>query len=259
MSGPGPGISVLVVDDEPPARRGLCALLARHEDLRVVGEARSGQEAIDAIRTLRPDLVFLDVQMPDGDGFDVVRAIGVEQMPVVVFATAYDAYALKAFEAQALDYLLKPYDRERLDAVLERARTQLRQRGRGADESLRALVEKLGERPRWLDRLSVSVGSRLRLGDVADIDYFEAEANYVRAHVGPRSHLVRTTLTALEGKLDPSRFLRVHRSLIVQTARIAEVEPLFAGEYVLFLRDGRRLTSGRTYRAAVQEALRLRA
>ena len=253
------GISVLVVDDEPPARRGLRALLARHDDLTVVGEARSGQEAIAAIRTLRPDLVFLDVQMPDGDGFDVVRAIGVEQMPVVVFATAYDAYALRAFEAHALDYLLKPYDRERLEAALDRARAQLRQRARGSDESLRALVEKLGERPRWLDRLSVSVGSRLRLVDVADIDYFEAEANYVRAHVGPRSHLIRTTLTALEGKLDPSRFLRVHRSLIVQTARIAEVEPLFAGEYVLFLKDGRRLTSGRTYRAAVQEALRLRA
>jgi two-component system LytT family response regulator len=256
---PAPTISVLVVDDEPPARRGLCALLARHVDMKVVGEARSGEEAIEAIRAQRPDLVFLDVQMPEGDGFDVIRAIGVEHMPVVVFATAYDAYALRAFEAHALDYLLKPYDRDRLDATLDRARAQLRQRDAGSGEGLRALVERLGERPRWLDRLSVSVGSRLRLVDVADIDYFEAEANYVRAHVGARSHLVRTTLTALEGKLDPARFLRVHRSLIVQTARIAEVEPLFAGEYVLFLKDGRRLTSGRTYRAAVQEALRLRA
>ena len=252
-------LRVAIVDDEKPARDRLRRLLADHADFVVVGEAADASSAVELIDRERPDLCLLDVQMPEGDGFDVIRAIGVEQMPVTVFATAYDAYALKAFEAQALDYLLKPYDRERLDAVLERARTQLRQRGRGADESLRALVEKLGERPRWLDRLSVSVGSRLRLVDVADIDYFEAEANYVRAHVGPRSHLVRTTLTALEGKLDPSRFLRVHRSLIVQTARIAEVEPLFAGEYVLFLRDGRRLTSGRTYRAAVQEALRLRA
>jgi two-component system LytT family response regulator len=257
--GPAPErIAVLVVDDEPPARRGLRALLARQPDVHVVGEARSGREAIEAIRALRPDLVFLDVQMPEGDGFDVVRAIGVEGMPVVVFATAYDAYALKAFEAHALDYLLKPYDRERFETALERARVQLRRRRTSADERLLALVERLDGRTRWLERLTVTVGSRIRLVDVGDIDYFEAETNYVRAHIGARSHLLRTTLTALERKLDPSRFLRVHRSLVVQLARIVEVEPLFAGEYVLFLRDGRRLTSGRTYRAAVQEALRLR-
>ena len=262
-------ITVLVVDDEPPARRGLRALLEREPGVEVVGEARSGREAVDAIRAMRPDLVFLDVQMPDGDGFDVVREVGVDHMPVVVFATAYDSYALRAFEVHALDYLLKPYDRERFGAALERARGQLRQRREPAgpdtagaaavDARLLALVERLDGRTPWLDRLAVSVGSRQRLVDIADVDYFEAETNYVRAHVGARSHLVRTTLTALEGKLDPARWLRVHRSLVVQLARIAEVEPLFAGEYVLFLRDGRRLTSGRTYRAALQAALRLRA
>jgi two-component system LytT family response regulator len=255
---PRGAIRVLVADDEPPARRGLRALLARQPDVHVVGEARSGREAIEAIGALRPDLVFLDVQMPDGDGFDVVRAVGAERMPLVVFATAYDAFALRAFEVHALDYLLKPYDRERFELALDRARAQLRGRAARPDERLAALVEQLEGRARWIDRLAVTVGARIRLVDVRDVDYFEAESNYVRAHVGPRSHLVRTTLTALEAKLDPSRFLRVHRSLIVQLARVAEVEPLFAGEYVLFLRDGRRLTSGRTYRAVVQDTLRLR-
>ena len=251
-------ITVLIADDEPPARRGLRALLARQPDVHVVGEARSGREAIEAIRTLQPDLVFLDVQMPDGDGFDVVREIGVERMPVVVFATAYDDYALRAFDAHALDYLLKPYDRQRFESALGRARTRLRPAGQQTDARLLALVERLDERAKHLERLTVTVGSRLRLVDIGDFDYFEAESNYVRAHAGAKSHLVRTTLSALEEKLDPARFLRVHRSLIVQLARIAEVEPLFAGEYVLFLKDGRRLTSGRTYRAALQEALRLR-
>lgn len=279
-------MTVLVVDDEPPARRGLCALLARHPDVHVVGEAGSGREAVDAIRALRPDLVFLDVQMPDGDGFAVVRAVGAAAMPLVVFATAYDAFAVRAFEAHALDYLLKPYDRERFEAALDRARAALRARAelRGArpdaranapiDDRLAALLDqlehRLGQRAedgaagrgdgaaRWLERLPVSVGPRTRFVDVAAVDYFEAEANYVRAHVGPRSHLVRSSLAALGAKLDPSRFARVHRSLVVQLARVAEVEPLVAGEYVLFLTDGRRLTTGRTYRAAVQQALRLR-
>ena len=252
-------IAVLVADDEPPARRGLRALLARHPDVHVVGEARSGREAIDAIGRLRPDLVVLYVQMPEGDGFDVVRAVGTERMPLVVFATAYDAYAVRAFEAHALDYLLKPYDRQRLETALDRVRERLRRRDAQPDARLAALVDRLEGRTRWLDRLTVTAGSRIRLVDVADVDYFEAEMNYVRAHVGPRSHLVRSTLTALEGQLDPARFLRVHRSLVVQLSRVAEVEPLFAGEYVLFLKDGRRLTTGRTYRAAVQAALRLRA
>ena len=251
-------ITVLVADDEPPARRGLRALLARQADVHVVGEARSGREAIEAIRSLKPDLVFLDIQMPDGDGFDVVREIGVERMPVVVFATAHDDYALRAFDAHALDYLLKPYDRERFESALHRARARLRPRAKQADERLLALVERLDGRAKYLDRLTVTVGSRMRLVDITDVDYFEAESNYVRAHVGMKSHLVRMTLTALAERLDPARFLRVHRSLIVQLARIAEVEPLFAGEYVLFLKDGRRLTTGRTYRAAVQQALRLR-
>jgi two-component system, LytTR family, response regulator len=255
----GAPLSVLLVDDEPPARRLLRAHLARHPDVEVVGEAGSGTEAVAALQALRPDLVFLDVQMPEGDGFEVVRAVGVEAMPVVIFATAFDDYALQAFEAHALDYLLKPYDRERLDGALDRARRRVEQaRGSSADARLHALVRALDDRVGYLDRLPVRTGARIRLLDVGEVDYVEAEANYVRLHVGPRAYLMRGTLTHLEAQLDPARFLRVHRSLLVNVDRIAEVEPLFAGEYVLYLRDGTRLTSGRTYRARLQEALRLR-
>ncbi len=248
--------TVLIVDDEPPARRGLRAMLAEHSDIEIVGEARSGAEAIDAITSLRPDIVLLDVQMPDGDGFDVIRAIGVDHMPVVIFATAYDAYALQAFESHALDYLLKPYDSARLHSALHRARIQLRRRG--VDDRLLAFIEKLDERARYLTRLTVKQGTRTQFVSIAQVDYFEAEANYVRVHVGERSHLVRETLTSLAEQLDPSRFLRVHRSLIVNISRVVEVESLFSGEYVLFLFNGRKLTTGRTYRPALQAALQLK-
>lgn len=248
---------VLIVDDEPPARRALRAMLGEHADLEIVGEARSGAEAVTAITTLRPHIVLLDVQMPDGDGFDVIRNIGLDQMPVVIFATAYDAYALKAFESHALDYLLKPYDRARLDSALQRARAQLRRRG--VDDRLIAFIDKLDERARYLTRLTIKQGTRTQFVAVAQVDYFEAEANYVRVHVGARSHLLRETLTSLSAQLDPTRFLRVHRSLVVNVSRVVEVESLFSGEYVLFLATGRKLTTGRTYRAALQEALQLKA
>ncbi len=250
-----PRITVLIVDDEPPARRGLRALLDGHADMVVIGEARNGTEAIAAIQALRPALVFLDVQMPESDGFDVVRAIGAERMPVVVFATAFDQYALQAFEAHALDYLLKPYDRARFDAALDRARLQVRRKT--VDDRLLAFVDRLEGRPQYLTRLTVKTGTRTQFVAVASVDYFEAESNYVRLRVGDHSYLIRDTLTSLAERLDPAQFVRVHRSLIIQTSRIVEAESLFAGEYVLFLSTGRRLTSGRTYRAAVQAALGL--
>lgn len=260
MSGGGgaaatPRITVLIADDEQPARRGLRALLEAHDDIEVVGEARSGSEAVAAIEGRRPDLVFLDVQMPDGDGFEVVRQVGAARMPVVVFATAHDEYALRAFDASALDYLLKPYDRERFDIALERARQRLRRAT--ADDRLRVVLEQLDARARGLQRIAVRQGARTVLVPVASVDYLEAETNYVRVHAGDRSWLVRDTLAGMAAQLDPARFLRVHRSLVVQLARIVEVESLFAGEYVLFLANGRKLTTGRTYRAAVQAALRL--
>ncbi len=252
-------ISVLVVDDEPPARRRILSLLATHSDVQVVGECGNGREAIAAINDLGPDLVFLDVQMPEVTGFDVVQALGAGAMPVFVFATAYDEYALKAFEAHALDYLLKPFEQERFDSTLERARAHLRRAQGGLEaERLRSLLKALRDQPR-LERLPVRVGLRTRLVELQEVDYLEARANYVRLHAGERSYLVRDTLSGLEAKLDPARFLRIHRSLIVNLARVQEVESLFAGEYVLFLRGGVRLTSGRTYRASVQAALGLKA
>lgn len=250
-----PRITVLIVDDEPPARRGLRALLEEQADIEVIGEARNGTEAIAAIQTLRPAVVFLDVQMPESDGFDVVRAVGAKQMPVVVFATAFDQYALQAFDAHALDYLLKPYDRARFDAALDRARVQVRRKT--VDDRLLAFVDRLEGQPQYLTRITVKTGTRTQFVSVASVDYFEAESNYVRLRVGDHSYLIRDTLTNLSERLNPAQFVRVHRSLIIQTARIVEAESLFAGEYVLFLSTGRRLTSGRTYRAAVQAALGL--
>jgi two-component system LytT family response regulator len=253
-----PRISVLIVDDEPPARRGLRDLLEPYNDVAIVAEAASGQQAIEAIETLSPDLVFLDIQMPDGDGFEVVRAIGIERMPVTIFATAYDSYALKAFDAHALDYLLKPYDRDRFEIALDRARERLRRARREPDDRLASFLDQLDARMRHLRRIPVRTGERTRLIDVAEVEYFEAEANYVRLHTARGSPLHRETLTALESRLDPARFLRVHRSLIVQLSRVAEVESLPSGEYVLYLHGGAHLTTGRTYRAAVQQALGLK-
>jgi two-component system, LytTR family, response regulator len=248
-------ITVLIADDEPPARRGLRALLAEHADIDVIGDARNGAEAIQAINTLHPAVVFLDVQMPEGSGFDVVRAIGVERMPVVVFATAFDEYALQAFDAHALDYLLKPYDRARFDATLVRVRQQLRRRT--IDDRLLTFLDRIDTHSRYLQRIAVRRGTRTQFVPVATIDSLESDANYVRLRVGEHSYLVRDTLSSLAEQLDPSRFVRVHRSLIVQKLRVTQVESLFSGEFVLSLASGRTLTSGRTYRAAVQAAFEL--
>lgn len=248
-------IPVLIVDDEAPARRGLRLLLEDEPDLHVVAEARTGSEAVAAIETLHPELVFLDIQMPDGDGFDVIRTIGPERMPVVIFATAFDRFALQAFEANALDYLLKPYDRARFTHALDRARKQLQRRS--IDERLVHLLSRMDERTRYLQRVLVRQGARTQFIAVSSVDYFESEANYVRVHVGERSWLVRDTLANVEAKLDPTRFLRVHRALVVHVARIVEVESRPSGEYVLSLSTGTKLTSGRTFRAAIHAALDL--
>ncbi|GAB1343958.1 LytR/AlgR family response regulator transcription factor [Gemmatimonas sp.] len=248
-------LNVLIADDELPARVGLRTLLARHPDIHIVGEATSGAETVAAITTSRPDVVFLDVQMPDGDGFSVIRDIGVARMPLVIFSTAFDHHALQAFDAHALDYLLKPYDQTRLDAALTRARTQhvLRQ----SDGRLAHLLERLDGRSRWLQRIVVRHGARAQFVPTAGLDYLEAEGNYVRLHAGDKSWIVRETLAALESNLDPARFLRVHRSIIVHLPRVVASESLYAGEYVLTLANGSTVTAGRSYRVAVQDALGL--
>jgi two-component system LytT family response regulator len=260
MSDPAPRIRVVIADDEPPARRRIRALLDRERDVEVVGECTSGRDTVAAVRELRPDLLFLDVQMPEGDGFDVLAELGAERLPIVVFVTAYDAYALRAFDVHAVDYLLKPFEVERFRTALDRVRGRLQGRPHPAlDQRLLALIGELrpAAAPAYPERIPVKSSGRIRLVSVDEIDYVEAETNYVRLHAGARSYLVRDTLGAIEARLDPARFVRIHRSTIVRIDRVQEVEPLFQGEYVIILRTGVKLTSARGYRAKLRSALNL--
>jgi two-component system LytT family response regulator len=249
-------VRVLIVDDEPLARDGVRLHLELEPDFEVVGEAGSGEEAVALIGELVPDLVFMDVQMPGIDGFGVVELVGVEQMPVTIFVTAYDQFALKAFEAHALDYLLKPFDAERFRSAVERARSQLRARRFGAVEGqLASLLGELRGRREYLERIVVRSGGRILILRIDDIDWLEAASNYVRIHAGGRQYLLRETMSNLEARLDPARFVRIHRSTMVRLDRIRELEPLFQGDYVLILEDGTRLTSSRGYRDRLQALL----
>jgi two-component system LytT family response regulator len=249
-------IRVLIVDDEPLAREGVRLHLEGEADVAVVGEAENGEEAVEHIHVLAPDLVFLDVQMPGLDGFGVVETIGADRMPVTIFSTAYDQFALRAFDAHAIDYLLKPFDPERFRRSLDRARHQIRGRKRSdVEDRLSALLGDLRGRKEFLDRIVVRSGGRILILRVGDIDWLEAASNYVRIHAGGRQYLLRDTMSNLEARLDPDQFVRIHRSTIVRMDRIKELEPLFQGDYVLILEDGTRLTSSRGYRDKLQALL----
>ncbi|HJR62956.1 MAG TPA: LytTR family DNA-binding domain-containing protein [Gemmatimonadaceae bacterium] len=237
----------LIVDDEPLARLRLRTLLADETDVTVVGECADGGRAIDEIEANRPDLVFLDVQMPELSGFDVIEAVGPSRMPLVVFVTAYDQYALEAFRVHALDYLLKPFEDERFRATMQRARERLKVARPGSDARVRALVDDMASARRYIQRLVIRSAGRVYFVRVDDIDWIEAADNYVRLHVGRTSHLLRQTLKDLEQQLDPERFMRIHRSTIVSLDRIQELQPWFHGEYIVILRDGTRLRTSRTF------------
>lgn len=242
-------IRAVIVDDEPLARQRIRSLLVEAEGVEVVAECANGREAIQAIEASPPDLLFLDIQMPEVDGFDVLRAIGVGRVPVVIFVTAYDQFALRAFEAHALDYLLKPFDDERFDAALQRARERIRQQqGGDLDRRLRSLLREVRGDGGYLRRLAVPTGPRSVFVRTEEIDWIEAERNYIRLHAGGRTHLLRENLSRIESALDPAAFCRIHRSTIVNVDRIQAVESLFGGEYLVVLHDGTRLTSGRSYR-----------
>jgi two-component system LytT family response regulator len=242
-------IRAVIVDDEPLARQRIRTLLVEAEGVEVVAECANGREAIQAIEASPPDLLFLDIQMPEVDGFDVLRAIGVGHVPVVIFVTAYDQFALRAFEAHALDYLLKPFDDERFEAALQRARERIRQQqGGDLDRRLRSLLQEVRGDRGYLRRLAVPTGPRSVFIRTEEIDWIEAERNYIRLHVGGRTHLLRENLSRIEPALDPAAFCRIHRSTIVNVDRIQAVESLFGGEYLVVLHDGTRLTSGRSYR-----------
>jgi two-component system LytT family response regulator len=252
-------IRALVVDDEPMARDRVLSLLQQEEDVEVVGECSDGTQAVAAIQSQSPDLVFLDVQMPGHDAFEVIQAVGSDRMPPVIFVTAYDEYALTAFEVHALDYLLKPFGRDRFQRTLQHARASLdRRRAGDLGKRLLALVNdiKTDPEPTRIDRLVVKSGGRVFFLRTDEIDWIEAAGNYVRLHLGEEAHLFRETMNRMESRLDPRHFVRIHRSRIVNTERVKELQPWFNGEHVVVLENGARLTLSRGYREKLQEHLK---
>jgi two-component system LytT family response regulator len=246
----------LIVDDEPLARDCIRLALEGLAEIELVGECADGESAVRDIRLLEPDLVFLDVQMPGMNGFDVIDALGSEAMPAVVFVTAFDQHAIRAFEIHALDYLLKPFDDVRLKEAVRHARKTI-DAGRIGPlvERLTSLLEsRLATQRRPLRRLAVRDRDRIRYVALADVDYLTAQGNYVRLHVPAATHLVRCTLAALERDLDPSKFQRIHRSTIANLDRIAELEPFAGGDYIAILHDRQKLRVSRTYREALLNA-----
>jgi two-component system, LytTR family, response regulator len=254
-------ITTVIVDDEPLARDVVRARLKSEADIKIVGEAVDGPGAVKMIRALQPDLVFLDVQMPAMDGFEVIEQVSSDHLPIVVFVTAYDRYALKAFEAQALDYLLKPFTADRFQTALERARTEIATAGEL--DTHRRLIELLDARqhaPQTRDghhvirgegpllRFAVKHDQRIVLVKVDDVDWIESSANYARLHARGTSYLVRMTMSELEKRLDPVRFARIHRSTIVQVDRIKDIAPAWHGDFDVTLRDGTVLRLSRSFR-----------
>ena len=248
-------LRALIVDDEALARTALFRLLKREHDINIIGQCNDGESAVDAIRQMRPDLVFLDVQMPEMDGFQVVETIGPEQMPVTIFVTAFDRYAIRAFDSNAVDYLLKPFSADRLSRALVRARD--RWLGRQDKDAAQRLFSLLGSRLQsdYVQRLTVASGGRILFVSVSDIDWIEAEGNYARIHVARKTYDVRETLQALMEKLDPRDFVRIHRSTIVNLQRVREVQPWFQGSHIVVLHSGEELRMSRYQRAAVQRLL----
>jgi len=251
-------LRVLVVDDEPLARDCIRIALRSHTDVEIVGECGSGEEAIAAIVDLTPDLVFLDVQMPDLDGFDVIEQLGTERMPPVIFVTAFDTHALQAFRVHALDYVLKPFDDARVEEALEHAREHLTTRREG--ELGRRLAALLGDRTTnpiatarptssgsYVTRFGVRDDDRTRFIPASSVDWFEADNNYVVLHVSGANHRLRSAISVLARSLDPRQFAQIHRSTIVNLDRIKEVQPWFGGDYVAILHDGRQLRVSRTF------------
>jgi two-component system LytT family response regulator len=249
-------IRVLIVDDEPLAREGVRMRLQPAPDIEIIGECRNGREAVAAILRDAPDLVFLDIQMPRMDGFAVIEAVGAQRMPHVIFVTAYDEHALRAFEVHALDYLLKPMDGSRFAEALARARDRIRGKNLEAIAAqLQEMMSALKGEKDYLERLSIKSAGRILLLGVDEIDWIEAADNYVQVHAGQASYLLLATMNSLETRLNPQQFLRIHRSTIVNLKRIKELHPMFHGEFRVILQDNTQLTSGRSYSKNLQKLL----
>jgi len=248
-------LRLLIVDDEPVIRLGIRSGIAKIGGIEIVGECETGAQAIESILSGRPDVVFLDMRLPDSTGLDVVEHVGPQHMPLVVFVTAYDAYAVQAFELNAVDYLLKPFDQKRLQKTVERVRERWAARGHAKIAGqVRALLE---QRPSTRSRrIVVRNGGRYEFVPVETIDWIESANNYVQLHCGGKTHLLSETLGGLEQKLAPETFLRIHRCRIVNISRITAIQPAFDETYEVELRGGVRLTSGRQFKKAVQELIR---
>lgn len=242
---------VIIADDEPLVRERLRALLSADARVTLVGECEDGMQAIAAIQSLKPDLVLLDVQMPEATGFEVVEAVRDEWLPAIVFVTAFDEYAIRAFEVHAVDYLLKPFSASRVDAAISRA---LERRANRVTANVDALLASASS-ARPLSRFVARQGSRVYFVPVTDVEMIEGADNYVRLHVGTRTHLVRGTLRALEGRLDPAQFVRIHRSTMVRVDRIAGLEPAAPGTFAITMANGARIQSGRSYHARIRDLI----
>ena len=241
-------IRTVIVDDEELARDRIQTLLELQPDVEIVGVCTDGPSAVEMIDRTQPDLVFLDVQMPGMDGFEVVENLERTKLPAVVFVTAHDAHALRAFEIHALDFLLKPFDQTRFEKALERARGQLSQTtGPVLDSRLVTLLEELHEERKYSERLIVKSSGRVFFVRTEEIDWVEASGNYVKIHTKSDAHLLRESMKNMEAKLDPKTFVRIHRSAIVNIDHIKELEPWFHGEYIVIMRDGTRLTASRVF------------
>jgi two-component system LytT family response regulator len=260
-------IKTLIVDDEPAARAALRSLLVDDPEIEVVGEAGDGRAAVVAIERECPGLVFLDIQMPEMDGFAVLQSLELVRLPTVVFVTAYDEYALQAFEVHAVDYLLKPFGDDRFREALSHAKEQVRQAelNLAAGGQIQSLLQGLARgaapvdhtavAPRYLERIAVKSDGRVRIVPVKDVDWIEAEGDHLKIHAGKAAHLIRDTMKRMETQLDPRRFVRIHRSTIVNIDRIKELQPYFGGEYVVLLHDGTSLKLSRGYKSHLEKLL----
>jgi two-component system LytT family response regulator len=256
--------SVVIVDDEPPARAKLVRFIAELEDFRVAAEAGTVEEAIAAVRNTTPDVLYLDIQLGSHSGFAVVDGLALDGVkaaaaPLIVFTTAYSEYAVKAFELQALDYLLKPFDRDRFSKSIERTRAALAEPDHSdVEERVRRLLAQIPGRPAAANQILVRESDRAFFLSVETIQRVSAAGNYVEVHANGKVHLIRDTLTSFIAQLDTSEFLRVHRSHVVRVNFIAELRPMFHGDYELVLRDGQILSLSRRYKALLPPAIRAR-
>jgi two-component system, LytTR family, response regulator len=240
-------IRAVIADDETLARKFIRRMLKDEPDVEIAGECANGKEAVSMIRSEKPDLIFLDVQMPEKDGFAVLQSI--PELPEIIFTTAYERYAIRAFELHALDYLLKPFDQARFRDAMRHAKERLRsKRDKDVERQINALLQSVEKESRYLDRLVIKSGGRISFLSIDEINWIEADDKYVLLHTGRINPMVRQTLNAMEAQLDPKKFKRIHRSAIVNVARIKELQPMFNGEHSVLLEDGTKLTLTRSYK-----------